>query len=366
MTLLVHDFAFDFGGAERVTAALAEAFPDARVLAVGGKDEVIDEMGLVGRMDTILPKGRFAGTYRWLSPALPRIVRRTVDEPVISSSYAFAHHVRSRSLHVEYCHSPVRQLWIAEDRYRQSGGRVLSTSMSAFGNYLRKADREAVAHVDVLVASCENVRRRIETIYDREADVVHPPVDLSAFYPEPVDRDADLVLLVGRLVEPYKQVSNALEAFARLPFRLVVVGDGRDARRLRAAAPPNVTFAGRARDHDLRRWYSRASVVLFPSEDDFGLVPVEAMACGTPVVALDAGGARETVLHDVTGLRYGSPDELGSALEEAMNRPWDREAIRGHASTFGSGIFIERMQAIVADALSGRASASVREIGSNV
>jgi len=360
MTLLVHDFAFDFGGAERVTAALASAFPDARVLAVAGTDEVIEEMGLAGRAETILPRGRFARSYRWLSPALPRIVRRTVDEPVISSSYAFAHHVRSRSLHVEYCHSPLRQLWIAEDRYRRSGGRLLSLGMSAFGDYLRKADREAVARVDVIVASCENVRRRIETIYGREAGIVHPPVDLGTFFPDSVEREADLVLLVGRLVEPYKQVRSALDAVRSLPFRLVVVGDGRDADSLRAAAPDNVTFVGRARDDELRRWYSRAAVVLFPSEDDFGLVPVEAMACGTPVVALDAGGARETVVHDVTGLRYGSAAELGSALETAMNRRWDAETIRSHAQTFGSDVFVERMRTLVEDALAGRPTTSVR------
>jgi glycosyltransferase involved in cell wall biosynthesis len=360
MTLLVHDFAFDFGGAERVTAALASAFPDARVLAVAGTDEVIEEMGLAGRAETILPLGRFARSYRWLSPALPRIVRRTVDEPVVSSSYAFAHHVRSRSLHVEYCHSPLRQLWIAEDRYRRSGGRLFSLGMSAFGDYLRKADRDAVAHVDVIVASCENVRQRIETIYGREAQVVHPPVDLETFHPDGVARETDLVLLVGRLVEPYKQVRSALDAFRTLPFRLVVVGEGRDARALRSAAPPNVSFVGRARDDELRRWYSRAAVVLFPSEDDFGLVPVEAMACGTPVVALDAGGARETVVHDVTGLRYGGPAELGPALEAAMNRNWDAEAIRRHAQSFGSDVFVERMQSIVEDARTGRAGTGAR------
>jgi glycosyltransferase involved in cell wall biosynthesis len=363
MTLLVHDFAFDFGGAERVTAALSHAFPSARVLAVGGTNEVIERMGLAGRAETILPRGRFASAYRWLSPALPRIVRRTVDGPVISSSYAFAHHVRSRSLHVEYCHSPLRQLWIAEDRYRQSGGRHLSMGMTAFGDYLRKADRDAVAHVDVIVASCENVRRRIDAIYGREAHIVHPPVDLEAFYRDAVDREPDLVLLVARLVEPYKQVRGALEAFRELPVRLVVVGEGRDAASLRAVAPPNVEFVGRARDDELRRWYSRAAVVLFPSEDDFGLVPVEAAACGTPVVALDAGGARETVVHDLTGLRYATPGDLSEALRQALNRRWDAEIIREHAQAFGSDIFVERMQAIVDDALSGSPKTRARASG---
>ena len=336
-----------------MTAELADAFPDARVLAVGGREDVFERMGVAERAATILPAGRFAGSYRSLSPLLPRIVRRTVDEPVISSSYAFAHHVRSRSLHVEYCHSPLRQLWIAENRYRQTGGRVLSGGMRAFGDHLRELDLKAVADVDVIVASCENVRKRVERIYGREALVVHPPVTLTTFYPDAVDREGDLVLLVARLVEPYKQVRSALEMFASLPFRLAVVGDGRDAAALRAVAPPNAIFVGRAGDDDLRRWYSRAAVVLFPGEDDFGLVPVEAMACGTPVVALDAGGARETVTDGVTGLRYPTPDDLRSALEQALNRRWDSDAIRNHAQGFSSDTFVERMREIVRNALSG-------------
>jgi len=347
VTLLVHDFAFEFGGAERVTAALADLVPDAHVLAIGGNRAVFERMGVGDRFETILPTGKFEGSYRSLTPLFPRLVRRTVDEPVISSSYAFAHHVRSRVSHLEYCHSPIRQLWIAEESYKRALGGRFAVALRVFGNRLRRADLEAVADVDTIVASCENVRERVNRIYGRDAAVVHPPVSLDTFYPEPIEREPDLVVLVARLVEPYKQVRSVLETIGTLPLRLAVIGHGRDAATLQAGAPPNVTFVGRVGDDELRRWYSRAALVVFPSEDDFGIVPVEAMACATPVVALDAGGARETVLHEVTGLRYADPTRLAAALEEAAARGWDRQRIREHASTFGLPAFAEQMRTIL-------------------
>lgn len=347
MTLLVHDFAFEFGGAERVTAALAELVPDAHVLAIGGTRAVFERMGVGDRFDTILPTGKFERSYRSLTPLFPRLVRRTVDETVISSSYAFAHHVRSRASHIEYCHSPIRQLWIAEESYKRALGGRFALALRMFGDRLRRADLAAVADVDTIVASCENVRGRVNRIYGRDAAVVYPPVSLDTFFPEPVERERDLVVLVARLVEPYKQVSSVLETIRTLPLRLAVIGHGRDAAALQAGAPANVTFVGRVEDEELRRWYSRAAVVVFPSEDDFGIVPVEAMACGTPVVALDAGGARETVLHEVTGLRYSDPSRLAGALDEATARDWDRQRIREHATTFGLPAFAEQMRTIL-------------------
>ncbi len=345
--LIVHDYAYEFGGAERVTAALACAFPQARLLAVGGNDHVFERMGVLERVETVLARGRFERSYRSLAPLMPRLVRRTVDDVVVSSSYAFAHHVRSTTLHVEYCHSPVRQLWIAEERYRETSGLALRIGMRVFGASLRSADRAAVSGADVIVSSCENVRERVRRIYGRESEVVYPPVSLAAFSPAPVERERDLLVLVGRLVEPYKQIRSVLDTFRTRKERLVVVGGGRDAGVLLAQSPPNVTFIGRADDSELRTWYSRAAAVLFPSEDDFGIVPVEAMACGTPVVALDAGGARETVVHGLTGFRYPKPELLSSTLDAALAAEWDHEAIRQRAFDFDSSVFIERMQHII-------------------
>jgi glycosyltransferase involved in cell wall biosynthesis len=219
----------------------------------------------------------------------------------VSSSYAFAHHVRAQGVHVEYCHSPLRQIWIAPGRYEKAVGPTMRLGMNMFDGWLKKMDLEAVAHVDYMVATCENVRARIKAIYGRDAPILYPPVRTDAFFPTSNTRERGLCLTVARLVEPYKAVGLLLRLFSDLPYRLVVVGDGRDATALRQVAPPNVTFIGELPDDELRGWYNRASVVVFPGEDDFGLVPLEAMACGTPVVALDAGGARETVAEGVTG-----------------------------------------------------------------
>ena len=358
--LITHDFAFDYGGAERVTEAFARAFPEAELLFVGADRAVLERMGVSDRATTILPLGRFRGRYRSLAPIYPLLAGSRSADVVLSSSYAFAHHVRARDFHLEYCHSPLRQLWVAEDRYRASVGGTMRAGMTLFGGPLRRLDRRAVERVDELVASCENVRARIRSVYAREAAVLHPPVDTAVFRPSGAEREAGLALAVARLVEPYKAVRSLLDVFAQLPYRLVVAGDGRDGAALRASAPPNVEFVGHVGDDELRDWYGRASLVVFPGEDDFGLVPVEAMACGTPVVAADGGGARETVVHGATGLRFRDGG-LEQAVRQAMETEWDASAIRLHALAFDTSAFVERIRGLVAARLGEASPPSLEE-----
>lgn len=331
--LISHDFAYQYGGAERVTEALAEAFPEAAVAVIGGDPAVLERMRVRDRATSLLPLGTLTRRYRALSPAFPLLLPFRSAEIVLSSSYAFAHHVRGTRLHIEYCHSPLRQVWVSYDEYRKRAGAVLAAGMATFRGWLKLMDLRATRRVDVLLASCDNVRRRIHAIYGRDADVIYPPVDAETFSPGQTTREGELAFLVARLVEPYKAVSSVLEAFSTLPYRLVIAGSGRDAPLLQRMAPSNVTFVGYLDDAGLRSWYRRAKIVLFPGEDDFGIVPLEAMACGTPVVALDAGGARETVVDEVTGLRF-VPGSLKTAIAEAMGREWDSATIRSHALKF--------------------------------
>lgn len=344
--LIVHDFAYHYGGAERVTEAFAEAFPRATVLVIGGSRKTIGRMGLEHRIRSLLPLDRFEASYRLLAPLYPLIASRCDASVVLSSSYAFAHHVRGRLLHVEYCHSPLRQVWIAQEDYRRSSGRAISTGLRVFDPWLKRRDLQAAARVDCMIANSQNVRERIHAIYRREATVLPPPVDTNKFFPAPVIGEPDLALIVARLVEPYKAVRSVLDAFGRLPFRLAIAGEGRDEKALKSLAPRNVAFLGALADDELREWYSRAKILIFPGLDDFGLVPVEAMCCGTPVVALDAGGARETVVDGVTGLRF-SPGSLAAAVTDAMTRTWDPARIQAHAQRFSRTEFVPRIREIM-------------------
>jgi glycosyltransferase involved in cell wall biosynthesis len=344
--LVVHDFAYQYGGAERVTQAISEAFPEAGVLVIGGHEQVLARMGIAERAVSVLPLGRLSRDYRSLSPLFPQLLARCHADVVVSSSYAFAHHVRADGVHVEYCHSPLRQIWVARRHYERAAGPTMRIGMNVFQSWLKRVDLEAVARVDRIVATCENVRARVRAIYGRDAAVLYPPVRTDVFFPTDAQREPGLCLTVARLVEPYKAIRLLLGLFSGLPYRLVVVGDGRDALALRRFAPPNVTFVGELADDQLREWYNRAPLVIFPGEDDFGLVPLEAMACGTPVVALDAGGARETVAQGVTGLRC-SPEQMGDALRIVLERDWDRQRIRDHAAHFGKERFISSLRDLV-------------------
>jgi glycosyltransferase involved in cell wall biosynthesis len=290
-------------------------------------------MGVAERTETVLPLDRFESTYRSLTPAFPALARRIEAEYVVSSSYAFAHYARGRRLHVEYCHSPLRQIWIQQAAYEGVLPAPMRVALRASAPLLRRLDRSAVGRVDEIVASCVNVRDRIFTAYGRRAPVIYPPVAIGVGSPPRVERERGLAIIVGRIVEPYKRVGEAIEAFRSLPYRLAIIGGGRDAAKLRARAPRNVEFVGELDDAELRRWYARAEVVLFPSEDDFGIVPVEAMSFGTPVVARDAGGARETVVAGSTGILY-RPGQIAAAVDAAMNAEWDRGAIREQAARF--------------------------------
>jgi glycosyltransferase involved in cell wall biosynthesis len=355
--LIAHDFAYQYGGAERVTQALGEAFPGARVLVIGGDRTVLARMGVADRATSVLPLGWSPRGYRYLAPLCPLLLAGCRADVVVSSSYAFAHHVRARALHVEYCHSPLRQVWVAQRPYEEAAGVLLRLGMKSFAGWLRQMDLRAVARVDRLVASCENVRGRIKRVYGRDAAILYPPVRTDVFFDTGSAREPDLCLVVARLVEPYKAVGSLVRLFSRLPYRLVVVGDGRDAALIRRHAPRNVSFVGALADDELRDWYSRAATLIFPGEDDFGLVPVEAMACGTPVVALDAGGARETVLQDETGVRF-QPGQLETALRVALGRDWDHEQIRRHAAQFGKERFIRAIRQLVFEHLGSPVSDS--------
>jgi glycosyltransferase involved in cell wall biosynthesis len=219
---------------------------------------------------------------------------------------------------------------------------------------LARWDRDTAGRVDRYVANSHYVAGRIRRYYNRGSTVVHPPVDITFYQPDPAERPGPSLLAVSALV-PYKRLDVAIRAAAAVRMPLTIVGRGPEETRLRAVAAStgaDVTFAGWLEDAQIRDLYRRARAVVMPGVEDFGMVPVEAQACGRPVVALAEGGALDSVVHGVTGVlvRDGSADALASAFAQVSSHEFDSGAIRRHAEKFSRERFQREFQAVVAEA----------------
>ena len=352
--LITHDFFETFGGAERVTAEIAKAFPKAEVYAILGRESVAERMGIAGRVTTVLPeRRRLLRHYRSLAPVYPALVRATrlpEADLVIASTYAYAHAFRQRS-HAPvicYSHGPLRHLWSQQSTYADElrGGRPARASFAAYAAMARVADRAAARSVDRFLTQSPYTAELIERAYGRRAELLPPPVDCELFRPSEKPSDG-YFLFVGRLVEAYKRPSVVVEAFAKMPeLQLRVAGDGPAFDSLRRRATPNVEFLGRLEDQDLIEVMQGCEAAIFPSVDDFGLVPLEVNACGRPVLALGAGGALHTVAPGVSGefLEDRTPAAVIKAVRQFDPSRYDAEAIRGHALKWDAAAFRRRLQ----------------------
>lgn len=334
---VVHDFAFAMGGAERVTEALCRAVPGDDLTYIAGDGDVVGEIiGKSGREPVRLaPRWWTEKNYRALTPLAHRSVSRaTIQGNALVSSYAFSHWVPVTGRKVVYCHTPLRQLWSGYDYYVQHGSVPQRVAMRAFVAGLRRRDRKAAATVDQFISTSRAVRDRIDRYYRPAAPIpiIPPPLAPEFAVTGHVGNGCgEYYLWVGRLIEPYKKVGLLLECFRREKNRrLVIVGEGRDRRRLEAVATPNVEFVGWKREQELAGLYAGARAVIFPSEDDFGLVPVEAGCQGTPVIALGAGGALDTVIDGGTGVLYRESD--AASLLGALRRFEASDFDRAHIS----------------------------------
>jgi glycosyltransferase involved in cell wall biosynthesis len=361
--VIAHDFAETYGGAERIIAAAAAALPDAPFWAIAGRHEVAERMGVADRFHTVLPeRDLLLRGYRILAPFYPGIVRRhrlPDADALLTSSYAFAHGFRTRNDAPQlcYCYSPLRFAWSMTGDYaeRWAGGGAANPLFKLFAGAMRRADRRAARGVTRYVAESRYVAAQIRTAYGREADVIYPPVDCDLFRPSEDPGHDGYYLFAGRLVEPYKRPGIVIEAFRSFGGRLIVAGDGPAYAELRKQASPNVEFVGRLPDADLVPLMQRCAATVFPSVDDFGLIPVEVMACGRPVVAFAGGGALETVVAGKTGefFEEQSADALRNALESIDPDAYDSGEIRAHAERWR----IERFQSEIVAALNGLATA---------
>jgi glycosyltransferase involved in cell wall biosynthesis len=338
--VMAHDFTEAYGGAERIAAAIAELVPTTSFWSILGRRSVVERMGLADRARTLLPERELLlRHFRLLTPLYPALVRsRRLPEAdvLVTSSYAFAHgfRTRNRAPQVCYCYSPLRFAWSMTEEYegRWADGALRRRAFRGLATWMRAADRRAASRVTTYVAESRYVAEQISRFYGRQAEVVHPPVDTDLFRPEGGGHDG-YYLICGRLIEPYKRFGIAVEAFRELPHRLLVAGDGPAYAELSARAGANVEFLGPLDDDQLVPVMRRAAATLFPSTDDFGLIPVESMACGRPVIAFAAGGALETVRAGETGEFFERPtvEAIRDAVERFDPDAYDPAAIRTHA-----------------------------------
>jgi glycosyltransferase involved in cell wall biosynthesis len=366
--VIAHDFYETFGGAERVTAEIAAEFPDAPVYAILGRRSVARRMGIEDRVHPLLPeRAPLLEHYRWLAPSYPALVRAArlpEADVIIASSYAYAHAFRTanRAPMVCYSHGPFRHLWTnAYDDYLPgaSAGRL---AFKLYAAAARAADREATASVKALLTQSPFTAEQIARVYGREAQIVPPPIDCDTFHANG-SQPKGYFLFVGRLVEAYKRPSIVVDAFRSMPdLKLLIAGDGPARADLEARAPSNVEFLGALGDDALVTTMQGCEAAIFPSVDDFGLVPLEVNACGRPVIALRAGGALHTVRPGVSGefLEAQTADAVVQSVRSFNPRRFDPVSIRAHALRWSKASFRGHLRNAVEDLVPGRAAARRR------
>jgi glycosyltransferase involved in cell wall biosynthesis len=355
---LVHDWLTGMRGGERVLEALCTRLPDAEIHTLvhvpGSTSPTIESHRIVASPLSRLPG--VARHYRKLLPIFPWAIGRHElrgYDLVISTSHAFAKGVRVApgTPHLCYCFTPMRYVWDQIDAYLGRG--LFRRLASPLVGALRRWDRRTSApdRIGRIVAISDTVARRVRERWGREAEVIFPPVDVERIRPD--GRPADpFFLMVGAFV-PYKREGLAIEAFRGLDVELRVAGDGPARRELEAAAPPNVRFLGRVSDAELARLYARCRALVYPQEEDFGIVAVEAQAAGRPVIAFGRGGATETVVgldaargaeRAPTGMFFDAPtpESLRAAVEtfRVEEKRFDTGAIRRHAEGFSTARFL--------------------------
>ena len=358
-TALLHYWLTGIRGGEKVLRELAFLYPEADIFTHACNPKVFD--GFFGNCriyETFIAHlpGARRNCQKYL-PLMPSALKRldlSEYDLIISSESGPAKGVIKppHARHICYCHTPMRYLWDMYQDYYDNAGFAGKTAMRLFKNYLRHYDLKSAESVDHFIANSRFVSERIKRIYNREAAVIHPPVDVD-FYRCSGGEKQDFYLVAGHL-HPYKNPVIALEACRKLRRRCVVAGAGPLENALRKEYTENIfTFTGRVSDEKLRELYSSARALIFPGIEDFGIVPLEAQAAGTPVIALGIGGALETVIEGRTGLFFDRPsaDALADKLLQFEKLTFSSEVCRRNAENFSPEVFRKKFSSFTARCL---------------
>ncbi len=355
---LVHEFLTQLGGAERVLEAMHEVFPTAPVYTLVYDRQKTKNLFASWDIRTSflqrLPGG--VAHYKLFLPLMPRAIE-SFDlqeyDLILSDSSAFAKGVRGKpgSVHVCYCHTPTRYLWVNMDEYVATlpyPGIIKYAAKLYLKKILKARDYRAAQYPSYFIANSLTVQNRIREHYHRDSAVIFPPVDTIFFKPLNADRE---YFLTGSRLEPYKRIDLVVKVFNRLNLPLKVVGSGADSENLRSSAKANIEFIGRVSDQELRRLYAGAKAFIFPALEDAGIMVLESLACGTPVLGLNSGGTAEFVREGREGVLFDNQteDDISEAVEKFNRMKFDEKQIRARAMDFDKQKFKQRVLNFIAE-----------------
>ncbi len=346
---LIHDWLVGIRGGEKVLEqiiiALKERY-DINKLEIftlvhkeNSQSEIIEKEIINSSFIQKLPFG--LKKYRYFLPVFPYAME-SFDlndfDLIISSSHAVAKGVipNSKAIHICYNHTPMRYIWDHYHTYFGNSGFIKKMVYGFAAKKLREWDIISSNRVDFFIANSMNVRNRIRKIYRRDAYVIYPPVDTDFFSCEETIEKEDYFLIVSALV-PYKKVELAIETFNKTDYRLKIIGEGPEKRKLKKLVKNNnIEFLGAVDDNLLKKYYCKAKALIFTAEEDFGIIPVEAQACGTPVIAYGKGGALETVIENETGVffNYQTPESLLSAIDNFSKKMFNNRLLKENSKKF--------------------------------
>jgi len=351
---IVHDYLIQMGGAERVVSVMAEAFPNARIFtSMTDSSRLLPEFSSRRITNTWLnavPGARkHFKKFFMVYPAAFRSLKPIDADVTWISSSGYSKWIRlgRQTTSICYCHTPPRFFWEPDDYLSlEISNPILRAVARQAVSKLRRLDYSCAQNIDFFIANSLCVQARIKRYYHRESEVIYPPVDVQRFS---VQQEADdYYVVVSRLVG-YKRIDRAVGAFNRLKKRLLIVGDGPDRKRLETMAGPTIRFMGRISDREVKSCLERCRGLVFPGREDFGIAPVEAQACGKPVMAFAAGGALETVIPHETGVLFGDPTEesLAEAVDQAERISWSPRRIRENADRFSKKVFLRKTETFI-------------------
>ncbi len=361
---LVHYWLVGERGGEKVLKAIHDLYPSAKIFTNVHDAKRTPSFDGANIETSFIQKLPFARSlyqaYLPLMPAALEALDLQDFDLVISSESGPAKGVLARpdATHISYVHSPMRYIWNMYPDYMKRANPMVRAVFPFVANYMRMWDVTSSVRVDHIVSNSHNVAARVRRYWGRGSDVIHPPVDIDNYVLSRTDDG--FYLYVGELVD-YKRADILVDAFAKMKRRLVVIGGGgKDSEALEKRGNGAVRFLGRVDQATLSNHYARCRAVLFAAEEDFGIVPLEAMASGKPVIAYDAGGARESVIAGKTGLFFPeqTPEAVVKAVEdfEAIRSQFDPAVIRAHAETFATPVFQAKFKAYVERALNPTAA----------
>lgn len=358
-TALIHDWLVTLGGAEKVLESIYEIYPSPIFTLVKNDRNLIGTIFEKANIKTSfiqkLPKAKtFYRNYLLFFPLAIEQFDLSEYDIIISSSHAVAKGVltNSNQLHICYCHTPIRYAWDLYHKYLNETGfsKGLKGFLTKFIlHYIRIWDLTTVNRVDYFIANSKYVAKRIAKIYRRQATVIYPPVDIDKF--EVFTKKENFFVTASRIV-PYKKIDLIVEAFSQIPDKkLIVIGDGPDLKKIKRKAGKNIEFLGYQPFNNLKYYLQRAKAFIFAAEEDFGILPVEAQACGTPVIAYGRGGVTETVIENKTGLFFKeqSVESLINTIKhfEKVEDRFDPLEIRKNAERFNKERFKKEFKSFV-------------------